>query len=278
MFARKILLCLMRVCHVEATEQEIKDASYKPSRTLISGDIDPASLEFAKEVLEDVENRKTSIDKKVDALLKLTSIVLPSSIALIVWGASKFPLFFAFVPILLIILPLFLTVFTLLEYLRLSRYSRPGLDAVTKKANPDIRVVNLIKDYLEAAAINHGKINYLADIYRVAFTLFCFSLWMTALLGASAALLIQRNSKANIADSIVVALKSDANLRNLLRGPEGPRGPAGQMGPAGVQGVRGPQGPPGPQGSPEISAPQSTASPNVSGTPQSVRNRRHSKT
>jgi len=274
MCRQKVLFCLMRICGINVQEQEISNRGYKPSWAALDDahltSVDSTLHAFAKEVFDSVEGRRESIDKKIDALLKLTSLLLPLSIALIGWGVTQLPLIFSFLLILLISLPLLLAVLMLLEYLRLNSYARPDLDAATLKADQNERTAILIKDYWHSASINDGKISYLADVYRVASILFGFSLLMAAILGSSAVFLVKRNEKSSTADSVIMALRSEPKVMKFLRGPEGPPGPAGQIGPRGLTGDKGPigpngppgaQGPPGPQGSPGPPAPQRTAVP-----------------
>src|SRR5271165_1691060 len=100
MCRQKVLFCLMRLCGINVQEQEISDRGYKPLRAALD-DADLTSVDstlhaFAKEVFDFVEGRRESIDKKIDALLKLTSLLLPLSIALIGWGVTQLPLIFSF--------------------------------------------------------------------------------------------------------------------------------------------------------------------------------------
>jgi hypothetical protein len=65
-------------------------------------------------------------------------------------------------------------------------------------------------------------------------------------------------------DELVNRLKTDRDLREILRGPQGQPGPAGEQGPPGSEGQPGPAGPQGPPGlAPVVSAPTGIArSPN----------------
>jgi hypothetical protein len=57
-------------------------------------------------------------------------------------------------------------------------------------------------------------------------------------------------------DPLVKRIQTDADVRAILQGPEGPIGPSGQSGPQGVPGATGPAGPEGQQGPPGPVGPQ----------------------
>lgn len=268
-FRKRFVYRLLRICRITLSFQEFEDRRYSipnpyASLELTGKKIDQTIIDLARDTFNGRIHRHDSIDRKISALLNLTAILLPLSIALIVWASERLRPIFSIILLLTVSLPLFLSIVLLLEYLRLNSYMEPFVDGSYVNAAEEDRNVRIMIDYLKSSWNNHCKIDYLADVCRAATRLLCVAM-LTSLIGGGVALYFlypkPKPKEKETAEEIVLKLRSDPNLVNLLRGPQGvqgiqgPAGHQGPIGPAGKQGPPGSSGPPGPAGKQGLQGP-----------------------
>lgn len=270
MWRKRLIYALLRICRIDLNFEELENRSYTTpnlykSLNLATSQIDQPLVDLAKDLFNARTSRQGSIDSKVSALLNLTAILLPLSIALIAWSGERLPLPLSGALFGFISLPLLLSVVLLLEYLRLNSYAEPTFDDKLLKASEPDRNTILIKDYLLSTWINDNKADYLADVYRAAMRLFCIAT-VTSLFGGGITLcFLSAQRPATDAKALVTQLQANPDLINLLRGPQGlpgtqgpvgPQGPRRNIEPTGKSGIPGTVSPPGPIGPAALAAPQ----------------------
>ena len=202
------------------------------SRSNLPDEVFDLVLRDAKDAFDRERDRKKTLDAKVRMLLLLSALMLSFS-----------TLFSEYAPFYLSIIPAFFLVVTTLlltNYLGVSTISEPSpIEPIDGNSQPvGVLKRNLAKDYRKATAYNEGVINYHADVFRAALRSFIIGLLAIIITGATATII--QSPEDAIKDRVIETLRSDAKLRDSLKGPVRPQGPSGPAGPAG------PTGPPGP--------------------------------
>jgi hypothetical protein len=221
----RALWIMLRAAFVECTFREVVDRAYAPSpqRDGPGEVVADEDIERARSLFEDGFRRREAVGAKVSALLTMAGVVIPLTVALT--SVIPKPWFAA-----LALIPQMWSALLLVSCLGVERASTLSYTPTSGNAGDDRRA--LVKDYLTAASINEGAVNFIVDAYRAALRSFVVaSLVLVTVAAASAA---SRDKQGDPVESLIARIKLDKVLAAELRGPAGDRGPPG---PQGAQGA-----------------------------------------
>lgn len=256
----QIVWSLLRFCGIDLTPQEARQRRYEnPEDTtnLEPQDIGDATTieDLVKELFKNERDRREALDKKVSWLLTLSGILVPLSVNLVITSAGQLPLWFYFLALLFVTVPLLLSAVLLIEYFGVGNFSLPSIDEALLVTDSVDRKRIVLKSYLDATKFNGVTNHYLVDLYRAARRMFLAALTAIAVLGLVAICLLTWGNPARLEDRIIRNLRADPQMIELLRGPAGKTGPPGPRGERGDQGERGERGESGPGGGRELRQP-----------------------
>jgi hypothetical protein len=245
-YQRRFIWNLLLLGGIEATHKEVRDGRYNDGKPINLPDSpkydgSKAMFDVAKAIYGESLDRKETLDKKVTSLMSLTGILLPLTITFFVYASDWAVVgWFFIIPFFIVTGLLLFCALLLLEFLRLNRFSQPGMDEKLVESTEANREILIIRDYLKAASYNEDTNRYLADVYRAARRFFICALIISTAVGWIAAgtktFLTERNPEKRL----LKTLKDDPELVSLLRGTDGPPGQTGQQGPPGPRGDVGP--------------------------------------
>ena len=135
---------------------------------------------------------------------------------------------------------LFNAIVVLLAFLDVGSDSEVILDPSDVQLDSVNLKKSLVNRNLKCVAANENRTNYLVDLYKA--TRFCMFSAMTIIAAYFGSIFAAQ--PRDLAEQVIRELRSEPNLVNLLRGPQG-RGPNGETGHEGPIGPRGKEGAPG---------------------------------
>lgn len=234
---------LLRLFFIDCSLEEVRERRYIAApngAAVVPGMMDVEDsddfLGLAKEVFDQSEKRKATIDDKCKTVLTISSI----SMAIITSLLPRLPLpYLGIIPLLFI----FASAFLVLVHLNVSRFRYPKLDAEYARLDASTRKKRRIIDYLKDACWNESVIDFHVDVYRAsnrALRLGLLILLLLAVVGSIFGSIMEERA--------IQVLRADPKMVRLLQGPQGetgPQGPKGETGPPGPKGDPGPSGPSG---------------------------------
>lgn len=237
---------LLRLFFIECSLEEVRERRYiddPKGAAVVPGMMDVEDsddfLELAKEVFDQSEKRKATIDDKCKTVLTISSI----SMAIITALLPRLPLpYLGIIPLLFI----FASAFLVLVHLNVSRFRYHKLDAEYARLDAATRKKRRITDYLKDARWNESVINFHVDVYRASNRSLRLGLFILLLLAVVGSIFGSTSE-----ERAIQMLRADPKMIRLLQGPKGDpglRGPQGEAGPPGSKGGPGPQGPRGETG------------------------------
>lgn len=241
---------LLRLFFIDCMLEEVRERRYIDAQKEAEGaailpgmkDVEDSDdfLDLAKEVFDQSEKRKATIDDKCKTVLTISSI----SMAIITALLPQLPLpYLGIIPLLFI----FASAFLVLVHLNVSRFRYPKLDAEYADLDAATRKKRRITGYLNDARWNESVIDFHVDVYRASNRSLRLGLLILLLLAIVGSIFGSTSE-----ERAIQMLRADPKLIRLLQGPKGdpgPRGPQGETGPPGTKGDPGPQGPKGEIGS-----------------------------
>jgi hypothetical protein len=217
-----------------------------------------ATLERILTLLDDDEERRKGVDTRLGTIVGLTSIAATLATGLIIAQAAGTirlpagPLVWA-IPCLALYLVAQLCMAIAWAIMGQSRgsYRRSvALNLIRKPAmSEEDWLRQHVKSIVEQLHANQDavdrKVTKMAIAHRAILN-FVWGLGILSVFGLFAAFRVPDEAP------LVQALRSNADLRALLRGPEGKAGPTGSPGPKGKPGEQGPRGADGAPGAPSV--------------------------
>lgn len=237
---------LLRLFFIDCSLEEVRERRYIAApngAAVVPGMMDVEDsddfLGLAKEVFDQSEKRKATIDDKCKTVLTISSI----SMAIITSLLPRLPLpYLGIIPLLFI----FASAFLVLVHLNVSTFRYPTLDAEHARLDAATRRKRRITDYLKDARWNESVIDFHVDVYRAsnrALRLGLLILLLFAVVGSIFG--------STTEERVIQMLRADPKMIRLLQGPKGAPGPQGPRGEIGPSGPNGDSGPPGPKGDPD---------------------------
>lgn len=243
---------LLRLFFIDCSLEEVRERRYidtPKGAAEVPGMMDVEDsddfLGLAKEVFDQSEKRKATIDDKCKTVLTISSI----SMAIITALLPRLPLpYLGIIPLFFI----FASAFLVLVHLNVSRFRYPKLDAEYARLDATTRKKRRITDYIKDARWNESVIDFHVDVYRASNRSLRLGLFILLLLAVVGSIFGSTSE-----ERAIQMLRADPRLIRVLQGPKGdpgpkgPQGEAGQPGPKGdpgPHGAKGETGPPGPKG------------------------------
>ncbi len=195
------------------------------------------TVSIAEDHFEESRDRIAKVAAKVGTLLTVTSIAVSGTLtSLSLLGFPTNSLFYA--AFLLTLLVFFCTGWFLFKFLGVGRSAVPDLDQEFLDLDTGEKKAAYVRNLLSAAKQNDARNNYLVDVYKAGRRMSVLSFAC-----ALALLALAVSDHIGREDRLLLKLRADPQLTELLRGPRGtigPGGPQGKSGPKGDVGERGP--------------------------------------
>jgi len=236
---------LLRLFFIDCSLEEVRERRYiaAPNEAAVAPgmmDVEDSNdfLSLAKEVFDQSEKRRATIDDKCKTVLTISSI----SMAIIAALLPRLPLpYLGIIPLIFI----FASAFLVLVHLNVSRFRYPKLDAEHARLDAATRRRRRIADYLKDARWNDSVINFHVDVYRASNRALRLGLLILMLLAVVGGIV-----GSTTEERVIQMLRAEPKMIQLLQGPKGDPGPAGPKGEIGPPGPKGDFGPPGPKDDP----------------------------
>ena len=195
------------------------------------------AVSMAEDHFEESRTRISTVAAKVGTLLTVTSIAVSGTLtSLTLLGFPSNPFFYG--AFLLTILVFFCTGWFLFKFLGVGRSAAPALDQEFLDLEPGKEKAAYVRSLLSAAEQNDARNDFLVDIYKAGRRMSVLSF------GCALALLtLAVSDRLGREDRLILKLRADPRLVELLRGPKGQTGPSGQVGKSGPKGDAGERGP-----------------------------------
>lgn len=196
-------------------------------------DITDLTIKVAESMFETSRSRITSVAGKVGTLLTVTGIAVSGTLASLSMLGIPSSIFFY------ILFPASVIIFVcagwfMFKFLAVGQSAALSIDANFLKLSAEKEKAELVNSLLAASANNDRRTDFLVDVYKAA-RILC---GLTCLSGLIMVTLAVRDRIVED-NRLIMKLRSDPALIELLRGTKGERG---------AQGTRGQPGPPGKDG------------------------------
>jgi Collagen triple helix repeat (20 copies) len=254
---------LLRLFFIDCSLEEVRERRYiaAPNGAAVAPgmmDVEDSDdfLSLAKEVFDQSEKRKATIDDKCKTVLTISSI----SMAIITALLPRLPLpYLGIIPLFFI----FASAFLVLVHLNVSRFRYPKLDAEYARLDATTRKKRRITDYLKDTRWNESVIDFHVDVYRASNRSLRLGLFILLLLAVVGSIFGSTSE-----ERAIQLLRADPKMTRLLQGPKGDPGARGPQGETGAPGPKGDPGPKGPKGETGPSGPKGeTGAPGLKGDP-----------
>jgi len=232
-------------------------------RDLPSNELD-AILNEVRNLLDNEEERRKSAENRLTSIAGLASVAAAITLGAItrqtgISAGNGFSVFALALTNLYLVTQLIRAVFAAIRGLTRQSYLEPVAGDVLP--NPEETredyTKRKVKVLLECAHfnshVNSTKIDQMAIAHRAVQN------FLGGLLGLILVLSILSffpSDRAPSAEQLIMRLRSDPRLIEILRGPRGLPGLQGKIGPTGAQGPQGPKGDPGPISAPSAAQPR----------------------
>src|SRR5258708_24697454 len=242
--ATRAFCCVVRLTiGVRVSPRSVREGRYPQvsAQKLVfsSNGITSETIVLAKDLYEESRSRVNTVSDKVSILLTVTGITVSgtlTSLSLIgIPSSFWFYALFGFV-----VFAFFCTGWFLFKFLSVGAAAAPVIDQEFLNLAEKEKEAQLIRDLLVSAKQNDRRTDFLVDVYKAGRRLCMISIAFAFLIVGIAT--VCRNTTEN---RLLLKLRSDPTLIDLLRGPKGERGEEGAAGPRGEPGERGERGPPG---------------------------------
>jgi len=207
-------------------------------------------------LLKVAESRRNVVTDKCKTLLTIVSLLL-AIIGALLPKSFVFSELWIRLAFFAAILCLFWSVVLLLSYFRVGRDQQLSITQADVHLDSGNLKKSLINNYLSCEAATDNRTDFLTDIYKVAQGYFSYAFFAIILLFSINYLFPSSDSDVK---NIILQLRSNPDLFNLLQGPKGEPGAKGVPGPKGDPGRTGDKGDKGDPGPPTTSP--STFAPN----------------
>ncbi|QDU80500.1 hypothetical protein Pla110_22300 [Polystyrenella longa] len=201
-------------------------------------------LSASKECLDNAKHRRTAITDKCKTLITISSVLM-GLVGFLTPKALAFEHTWMRLIGFLAILALMNTITLLLVFFGVGCESEISIEQDEVELDASNLKKSMINGYLLCQTDMDNRTNYLVDLYKSArfFALFAFAVFV-GLFSVS----ILSTSPKEETERILLKLRSDPVLTEMLRGPRGEKGKEGQIGPKGERGGEGQVGPMGERG------------------------------
>ena len=232
----------LRVCGLEVRAKDVWRGKYSSTQHQNlnldnAGDL-PLLLDTARVCLANAQDRRSVVSDKCKTLLTVSSILL-TLIGLLLpkfihlqqtWMGVSFFIAMGALLNTIILLLVFFDVGADMEI-------DVGPDDVARDTK-DMQK-NLINSHLQCQTALDNRTDYLVDLYKAARFFFLSAFSLVILLFATS---FFARSSVGVTEDVIVRLRSDTAMIELLRGPMGDKGEKGDKGDEGDRGVKGEKG------------------------------------
>jgi len=226
---------------VHISPDDVRRGAYAPvgvrrKLDVTSEKVTDETISLAQDLFEESRSRISAVAAKVSTLLTVASIAVSGSLAsLSLIGIPSNPVFY--VALVATAIVFLCTGWFLFKFLGVGNMAMPSIDQGFLDSSPAQKKAWYVRDLLEAVCSNDLRNGFLVDVYKAGRRL-CMVSFTAALLIVALAII----GRIGREDRLILKLRADPTLLELLRGPQGAPGPVGAPGPTGPQGPRGPQG------------------------------------
>jgi Ca2+/Na+ antiporter len=176
---------LMRFSCIDCTFLEVRQRQYQSERELVFPSekvkICDEKIDFLKDKTKEVKDRRDRVDKKVQTLLTLTSLLLGLISSATSIASAKSIGFWSIVPLTL----LFCTIFLLTFYFGVDRSQTTDYSYILSDLESELESANrqLCKDLISSQDYNERATNFMLDLYRSALRYFSLGMLFIMILG-----------------------------------------------------------------------------------------------
>lgn len=241
--ATRAFVCFARIATgINVSAADVRAGMYlrspRSSSLHITGKkVTSETVSIAEDLFEESRTRIATVSAKVGTLLTVTSIAVSgtlTSLSLLGFPSNAF-FYGAF---LLTILVFLCTGWFLFKFLGVGRSTAPALDQEFLDLEPGKKKAAHVRSLLSAAEQNDARNDFLVDVYKAGRRMSVLSF------GCALALLaLAVSDRLGREDRLILKLRADPQLVELLRGPKGQVGPSGRTGKSGPKGDAGERGP-----------------------------------
>lgn len=194
------------------------------------------TIALAQDLFEESRSRYSTVAGKVTTILTITGIAISGTIAaLSLLGIPSSPVF---LPAFVFAVAVYCcTVWFIFKFLAVGTSAAPAIDQEFLDLSNAKKKTALLRNLLSAASQNDFRTNFLVDVYKAARNFSLLSFACACLLIVVAAM-----ARSDREERLILKLRSDPKLVELLRGPKGQQGDVGSAGPMGQPGPRGSPG------------------------------------
>ncbi|MCH8805656.1 MAG: collagen-like protein [Planctomycetes bacterium] len=233
----------LRLCGVEIGAKDVWHGSYsttvhKDLNLDKAGDL-PRFLDTVKVCLTTAQDRRAVVSDKCRTLLTVSSVLL-TLIALLLPKFIHLDDAWMAVTFYIAMSALLNTIILLLVFFDVGVDMDISLDSDDVALDAKDMQKNLINLHRQCQATLDNRTNYLVDLYKAARFFFLSAFALVVLLFAVSSAV---RSHVDLTEEIIMRLRADTAMINLLRGPKGEKGNKGDQGDRGVRGERGDRGP-----------------------------------
>ncbi|MDP3072297.1 MAG: collagen-like protein [Opitutaceae bacterium] len=241
--ATRAFVCVARMATgISISTADVRASMYlgrrrSPALHITGKKVTSEAVSMAVDQFEESRTRISTVAAKVSTLLTVTSIAVSgtlTSLSLLGFPSNAF-----FYGAFLLTITVFLcTGWFLFKFLGVGRSAAPALDQEFLDLQSGKKKAAYIRNLLSAAEQNDARTDFLVDIYkagrRMSVLSFCCALVL---------LTLAVSDRLGREDRLILKLRADQELVELLRGPRGQAGPSGQAGKSGPKGDAGRRGP-----------------------------------
>jgi hypothetical protein len=234
--------CVARIATgVNISPESIRAGMYQrrgtsPAPHITEKKVSDETISIAEDLFEDSRTRVGTVSTKVGTLLTVTSIAVSGTLASLTLIGFSTSLFF-YLSFFVTIFVFLCTGWFLFKFLGVGRNAAPNLDQEFLDLAPEKKKAAYVRSLMSAAQQNDLRNDFLVDIYKAGRRM-CMLSFACALVLLTLAVLDRLGRE----DRLIIKLRADPQLVELLRGPKGPPGPAGAAGSNGPKGDAGQNG------------------------------------
>lgn len=236
-------VCIARLSTgINVSPADVRAGTYQrgprsPALQIKGEKVTDETVSIAKDRFEESRTRISTVAAKVGTLLTVTSIAVSGTLtSLSLIGFPSNPFFYC--AFLLTILVFLCTGWFLFKFLGVGRSATPDLDQVFLELGPAEKKAAYIQTLISAAEQNDARNDFLVDVYKAGRRMSVLSFGCALILLALAV-----SDRIGREDRLILKLRSDPQLVELLRGPKGASGAEGPAGKPGAKGDAGDRGP-----------------------------------
>ena len=251
-WARRAIVWLLaysslRLCGIEAEVGAVwrgKYASTEHQNLELgnAGDL-PRLLETARVCMRNAQDRRAIVSDKFKTLLTVSAVLL-TLIGLLLPKFIHLDEEWMSITFYVAMGALLNTIILLLVFVDVGADMDIALGPDDVALEPDDMQKNLINLHLQCQTALDNRTNYLVDLYKAARFFFLSAFTLVVMLFAVD---FFNHAPVDVSEQVIMRLRSDRAMIDLLRGPKGDKGDKGEKGDQGDHGLKGEKGDRGPQ-------------------------------